>query len=169
MPVRRGTGRRGMVRTGLVAATAVTAAVALAAPAVAAPTSGSTRADHSATQEAMDAAVKDGVPGVAAQARDERGVWKATSGVGNIKANKSRSAHDRYRVGSITKTFVATVLLQLEVEGRLSLDDTVEEWLPGVVRGKGHDGRKVTLRQFLFNGDWAGDSDAVIEAEFCGE
>ncbi|MFE0421481.1 serine hydrolase domain-containing protein, partial [Streptomyces sp. NPDC058953] len=55
----------------------------------------------------------------------------------------------RFRVASITKTFVATVLLQLEDEGKLSLDDTVEKWLPGVVRGNGHDGRKITVRQLL--------------------
>lgn len=41
----------------------------------------------------------------------------------------------RFRVGSITKTFVATVVLQLAGEGRLRLDDTVEVWLPGVVPG----------------------------------
>jgi D-alanyl-D-alanine carboxypeptidase len=53
------------------------------------------------------------------------------------------------RIGSTTKTFVATVLLQLVGEGRLSLDDTVDQWLPGVVRGHGNDGRRVTLRQLL--------------------
>ncbi|MDW8473027.1 serine hydrolase [Streptomyces scabiei] len=134
-------------RTVLVAATAVAAAVALAAPAVAAPAPAGT--DHTATRKAMDAAVKDGVPGVALQAKDKRGVWKATSGVGDTRTGKPRSAHDRYRVGSITKTFVSTVLLQLEAEGRLSLDDKVDTWLPGLVRGNGHDGRAVTLRQLL--------------------
>ena len=97
----------------------------------------------------MDAAVQDGVPGVAGQAKDKYGTWKGTSGVGNLRTNKPRSAHDRYRVGSITKTFVSTVLLQLEAEGRLSLDDKVEKWLPGVVRGNGHDGSRITLRQLL--------------------
>ncbi|UUU33915.1 beta-lactamase family protein [Streptomyces sp. CA-210063] len=135
------------VRTALVAATAVAAAVALAAPAVAAPAPA--RADHVATRKAMDAAVKDGVAGVALQAKDKHGVWKATSGVGDIRTDKPRSAHDRYRVGSITKTFVSTVLLQLEAEGKLSLDDKVDTWLPGLVRGNGHDGREVTLRQLL--------------------
>ncbi|WP_051717747.1 serine hydrolase domain-containing protein [Streptomyces megasporus] len=56
---------------------------------------------------------------------------------------------DRFRIGSITKTFVATVLLRLQEEGRLDLDDSVERWLPGLVRGHGHDGREVTVRQLL--------------------
>ncbi|MFF5359483.1 serine hydrolase domain-containing protein [Streptomyces scabiei] len=147
-------------RTVLAAATAVAAAVALAAPAVAAPA----RTDHTATRKAMDAAVKDGVPGVALQAKDKRGVWKAGSGVGDIRTGKPRSAHDRYRVGSITKTFVSTVLLQLEAEGRLSLDDKVDKWLPGLVRGNGHDGRAVTLRQLLNH--TSGISDYTSDEEF---
>ncbi|MFE7763984.1 serine hydrolase domain-containing protein [Streptomyces sp. NPDC057438] len=147
-------------RTVLVAATAVAAAVASAAPAVAAPA----RTDHTATREAMDAAVKDGVPGVALQTKDRRGVWKATSGVGDIRTDKPRSAHDRYRVGSITKTFVSTVLLQLEAEGRLSLDDKVDKWLPGLVHGNGHDGRAVTLRQLLNH--TSGISDYTSDEEF---
>ncbi|GAA3829414.1 serine hydrolase domain-containing protein [Streptomyces phyllanthi] len=146
------------VRAGLVAAITVATATAMALAVPAAAASASARgqeagvdrgAGHSATRKAMDAAVEEGVPGVALQAKDGRGVWKATSGVGNLRTGKPRSAQDRYRVGSITKTFVSTVLLQLEAEGRLSLDDKVEKWLPGLVRGNGHDGRKVTLRQLL--------------------
>ncbi|WP_240926053.1 beta-lactamase family protein [Streptomyces sp. JB150] len=55
----------------------------------------------------------------------------------------------RFRVGSVTKAFVATVVLQLVAEGRLSLDDTVEGLLPGVVRGNGNDGRLITVRNLL--------------------
>ncbi|MEU9387556.1 serine hydrolase domain-containing protein, partial [Streptomyces sp. NPDC048279] len=72
-----------------------------------------------------------------------------SEGVGDTRTGAPRAASDRYRVGSITKTFVSTVLLQLEAEGRLSLDDTVDKWLPGVVRGHGNDGRRVTVRQLL--------------------
>ncbi|MEU8852978.1 serine hydrolase domain-containing protein [Streptomyces sp. NPDC048564] len=133
-------------RTALVAATAVTLSVALAVPALAATPAAQ---GHGATRGAMEAAVDAGVPGVTATAKDGRGTWSATAGVGNLKTGKPRAADDRYRVGSITKTFVATVLLQLEAEGTLSLDDTVEEWLPGVVRGNGHDGGRITLRQLL--------------------
>ncbi|MFF9620245.1 serine hydrolase domain-containing protein [Streptomyces griseosporeus] len=132
------------VRKALAGAAAVVASVALAAPALAAGP-----AHHDATREALRAAVRAGVPGVTAQAVDGRTTWSATEGVGDVRRGTPRSAADRYRVGSITKTFVATVLLQLEAEGRLSLDDTVEEWLPGVVRGHGHDGRRITVRQLL--------------------
>ncbi|MGW0601490.1 serine hydrolase domain-containing protein [Streptomyces sp. NPDC002776] len=133
------------VRAMLVAATAVALSAALAGPAAAQGEGGT----HSATREAMKAAVKDGVPGVTAGARTDGRTWSATAGVGNLRTGKARSVDDRYRVGSITKTFVATVLLQLEAEGRLSLDDTVDTWLPGLVEGNGHDGRRITLRRLL--------------------
>ncbi|MER6180726.1 serine hydrolase domain-containing protein [Streptomyces sp. NPDC001652] len=150
------------VRTTLVAATAVALSLALAGPAFAAAPAGG---DHERTREAIEAAVKDGVPGVTATARTGHDVWATTAGVGNLKTDRPRSVHDRYRVGSITKTFVSTVLLQLEAEGRLSLDDKVAKWLPGTVRGNGHDGRRITLRQLLNHTsgifDYTADDDFV--------
>ncbi|NEB81291.1 beta-lactamase family protein [Streptomyces sp. SID14478] len=129
-------------RTGLLAAASVLAitAGALASPAMASAP-GSRGDDHRATQQAMDDAVRAGVPGVTARATVNGRGWNGTSG--------RRGAHDHYRVGSVTKTFVATVMLQLEAEGRLSLDDTVDHWLPGLVTGHDNDGREVTLRQLL--------------------
>ncbi|MFJ5916890.1 serine hydrolase domain-containing protein [Streptomyces ardesiacus] len=133
------------VRTTLAAACAVALSAALAAPAVAAPAVHG----HDATDRALRAAVADGVPGVTATARTDRRTWSRTAGVGDLRTGEPRSERDRYRVGSITKTFVATVLLQLEAEGRLSLDDTVGRWLPAVVEGHGHDGDRITLRRLL--------------------
>ena len=56
---------------------------------------------------------------------------------------------DHFRAGSITKTFIATVVLQLAAEHRLSLSDTVERHLPGLLRGRDTDGRHITLRALL--------------------
>jgi D-alanyl-D-alanine carboxypeptidase len=50
-----------------------------------------------------------------------------------------------FRVGSITKTLVATVVLQLSAEGTLELDDAIERWLPGLVPN----GQAITLRHLL--------------------
>ncbi|MEU3604159.1 serine hydrolase domain-containing protein [Streptomyces sp. NPDC035033] len=133
------------VRTARAAVAAALAAglvtTALAAPALAAGPAAPAQRDHAATQAALRAAVDAGVPGAVAQARVDGRSWTGTAG--------ERGGDDRYRVGSITKTFVATVLLQLQAEGRVDLDDPVEKWLPGLVRGNGHDGRKITLRQLL--------------------
>ncbi|TJZ58871.1 beta-lactamase family protein [Streptomyces piniterrae] len=105
---------------------------------------------HKATQIALhDLVAKGELPGVAAKAWDGKGSWFGSSGYADTATRRKRSAGDHFRGASITKTFVATVLLQLEAEGRLSLDDTVETWLPGLVRGNGYDGSKITLRRLL--------------------
>lgn len=150
-------------RTALLGAATVLAMTtgALATPALA---SGPARDDHRATQRALDTAVREGVPGVTVQVRDNGRTWKGTSGVGNLVTNKPRGAHDHYRIGSVTKTFVATVLLQLEAEGELDLDDTVEHWLPGLVRGDGYDADRITLRHLLNH--TSGIADYLKDARF---
>ncbi|WP_338782592.1 serine hydrolase domain-containing protein [Streptomyces sp. DG1A-41] len=64
-------------------------------------------------------------------------------------AGQGIARSDHFRAGSVTKTFIATVVLQLAAEHRLSLSDTVEQHLPGLVRGAGNDGRALTLRSLL--------------------
>lgn len=108
------------------------------------------RRDHGAAQCVLDEAVREGgVPGILAQARDGGGHWTGTAGVADTRTGRVRGPEDRFRIGSITKTFTATVVLQLAAEGRLSLTDTVDRWLPGVVTGNGHDGTTITVRQLL--------------------
>ncbi|MFD3575069.1 serine hydrolase domain-containing protein [Streptomyces sp. NPDC058644] len=137
--------------TGVAAVMAMTVtAGAFAAPALAGESGGGGHGDrHRATQKAMEAAVNENAPGVTAQARDKHGTWNSAAGIGDLERRTPRGAHDRYRVGSITKTFVSTVVLQLVAEGELRLDDKVGRWLPGVVEGNGHDGDRITVRQLL--------------------
>ncbi|QES46700.1 peptidase [Streptomyces venezuelae] len=137
-----------------VAVTGLTGSAYAAAPAAADGQSGQSGqsgqgAGHEATRKALEAAVAEGAPGALAVAERGRRAWAGTAGVGDLRTGEKRQAQERFRAGSITKTFVATVLLQLEAEGRLSLDDSVEKWLPGLVQGNGHSGRTITLRQLL--------------------
>ncbi|MFI6405325.1 serine hydrolase domain-containing protein [Streptomyces sp. NPDC050548] len=73
----------------------------------------------------------------------------ATSGTADLDTGRPVRPDGYFRMASTSKTLVATVVLQLEAEGRLSLDDTVDHWLPGVVRGNGNDGTRITIRQLL--------------------
>jgi len=50
-----------------------------------------------------------------------------------------------FAVGSVTKTFTATIVLQLAAKGKLRLNDTLESYLPGVVKG----GDKITIWDLL--------------------
>ncbi|MFF2156995.1 serine hydrolase domain-containing protein [Paenibacillus chitinolyticus] len=102
------------------------------------------------TQQAIDkAAHTDNIPGVIVTVKKGDASWSYASGEANIARNHKVDADSAFRIGSTTKTFVATVALQLAGEKKISLDDTVEKWLPGVVQGNGFDGNKVTIRQLL--------------------
>ncbi|WP_171169192.1 serine hydrolase [Streptomyces sp. I05A-00742] len=129
------------------AAAATLAATAVTSAAAASPGGG--RGPHGATQAALEAQVEAGVPGVLGEARDRDGKWYGSAGVADRDTHRKRLPGDRFRVGSISKVFSSVVLLQLEAEGKLSLDDTLERRLPGTVRGNGNDGSRVTLRQVL--------------------
>ncbi|MFF2953600.1 serine hydrolase domain-containing protein [Kitasatospora sp. NPDC057965] len=74
-----------------------------------------------------------------------RRVWRDAAGVADLDSQRPARADGRFRIGSVTKTFVSTVTLQLADEGKLRLDDPVERYLPGVVPNGG----VITLRQLL--------------------
>ncbi|GLX09082.1 serine hydrolase domain-containing protein [Microbispora sp. NBRC 16548] len=97
----------------------------------------------------LDRAVSEGSPGALAQVSRAGGTTTVTRGFADTGTRRRPRADMRFRIGSTTKTFVATVVLQLVAEGRLRLDDTVERWLPGLVTGTGNDGRAITIRMLL--------------------
>jgi D-alanyl-D-alanine carboxypeptidase len=89
--------------------------------------------------------VAAGAPGALAAVRTPTGIRRAASGFASLEPKVRLQPTDRYRVASVTKTFVATLVLELAAEGKLSLVDPVERWLPGMVP----DGRSITLRALL--------------------
>ncbi|MFI6937541.1 serine hydrolase domain-containing protein [Streptomyces sp. NPDC050287] len=91
----------------------------------------------------------DGAPGALVATRDRRGSAVLTSGVADVDSQAPVRGDSRFRIGSMTKPFVATVVLQLVGEHRVDLDAPVEHYLPGVVRGHGNDGRVITVRMLL--------------------
>ncbi|MFD5934307.1 serine hydrolase domain-containing protein [Streptomyces sp. NPDC060333] len=125
------------------------------APAVAAPTGAGReptapaagQPDGAALHRALDAVIAQGVPGAVAEVREDGRVWRGASGVADLSGRPAR-ADDRFRAGSVTKTFVATVVLQLVAEGRIALDDPIGRHLPGLIPA-GADGAEVTVRQLL--------------------
>jgi D-alanyl-D-alanine carboxypeptidase len=61
------------------------------------------------------------------------GRWEGRSGVADVGSGMPVPHGARFRIGSITKTFTATVALQLAAEGRLRLDEPVNRYLPGLL------------------------------------
>jgi D-alanyl-D-alanine carboxypeptidase len=137
----------------LTLATGVTATAATAGP-----------GREAKLQRALDQLVAAGAPGAIAVVRDGDRTIRLTSGYGDLERRTPMRATDRVRIGSITKSFVAAVVLQLVGERKLALDDTVERRLPGLVPN----GRAITVRQLLnmTSGlfDYGGDAHFVEAA-----
>ena len=101
----------------------------------------------SALQASVDDVVRLGVPGVAVLRRVGGVTEHGSAGVADLAAAAPITAETVFRTGSVAKPFVATVVLQLVAEGVISLDDTVDRWLPGLVPG----GDAITVGQLLGN------------------
>jgi D-alanyl-D-alanine carboxypeptidase len=128
----------------LALALAVAGTAMMTTPASAAPKG------HERLQRVLDQAVTgDGVPGIVADVRDGRTRWFGTAGVADLETRRERHPQERFRIGSLTKAFTATVVLRLAAEGTLSLDDTVAEWTPGLAEQVGADGTAITIRHLL--------------------
>jgi len=126
--------------------------------------------DHRRLQAALERAVAAGAPGIVAQVQDGGGHWFGSAGLSYTATGRRRAPDERFRIGSTTKAFTATVVLQLAAEHILGLDDTVEKWLPGVVQGHGNDGRRITIRQLLdhTSGIFAYTNDPAFFAQGVG-
>src|SRR5262245_16200561 len=127
-------------RTFVAALAGLTAAPLAAAPALAAVPS-------TTLQQLLDAEHAAGMPGLFAEVRDGDDTWRGASGVADISTGRPVRPWFEQRVGSITKTFVATTVLQLVGEHRIRLDTPIGRYLPDVVPGTV--GQQVTVRMLL--------------------
>src|SRR5215475_8459355 len=143
----------GLAAVAVATAAATTASTAASTAASAAASAATAQAQRAYLQQDLqrdlDAITATGVPGVLAEVRTGDRQLRGTSGVANLDSRMPVNANGFFRIGSNTKTFVSVVVLQLVAEHRLSLDDTVGHWLPGVVHGNGNDGNKITVRELL--------------------
>ncbi|CCH33283.1 serine hydrolase domain-containing protein [Actinosynnema sp. NPDC047251] len=126
-----------------VAAVAVALLAGVATPAVAAPDRSAGR-DRPELRAAMREIVDLGVAGVQVRVRDQRGEWAGSAGVRELGKAAAPPTNGRFRVGSATKTFTATVVLQLVGEGEIGLDAPAADYLPRF----GLD-RRITVRMLL--------------------
>jgi D-alanyl-D-alanine carboxypeptidase len=89
--------------------------------------------------------VRDGAPGALVAVRTPTAFRRAAHGLGQRSPRVPMRTIDRFRVASVTKTFVATVVLQLVAESKLGLDEPVDRLLPGLLP----DGGSITIRELL--------------------
>jgi len=98
-------------------------------------------------QTVLDAAlIRYRLPGAVLGIRDTKGAvhfW--TSGLAELETGKPMAQDLYFRIGSVTKTYTATIILQLVDDGLVALDTPVDHYLPGkVVQGD-----KITVRHLL--------------------
>jgi len=92
------------------------------------------------TPEALDRLLQerqaDRLPSVAAAVvRKGEQVWANAVGSADYDAKREATPETQYRIGSITKTFTATAIMQLRDVGALDLDDRLEQHIDGIVNG----------------------------------
>lgn len=87
-------------------------------------------------QEALDRVHADiGFPGVVARVITPEYEWTGSAGTTGVDHPESPGPEDRTRIGSVTKTMTVTALLQLAEDGKLSLDDPIGRYVPGLPNG----------------------------------
>ncbi|MGQ4478725.1 serine hydrolase domain-containing protein [Streptomyces sp. SAS_276] len=87
---------------------------------------------------------EQGAPGAIARIDDNGTVHTAAAGVDDRTTRRAIGNADRFRIGSITKSFSAVVLLQLADAHKLDLDASVDRYLPGLLPD-----RRITVRHIL--------------------
>ncbi|GAA2143064.1 serine hydrolase domain-containing protein [Kitasatospora kazusensis] len=145
----RGQTRQGLRRRRALSAAAAVAIGVMTPGVLSAPQASAARQDS--VQRSLNALVRDdGMPAALASVQDRNGRTRTyTAGVADLATGAPVPVDGQVRIGSNTKTFVAVVVLQLVAERRVDLDASVDTYLPGLVRGEGIDGRRITVRQLL--------------------
>ncbi|MEU6273904.1 serine hydrolase domain-containing protein [Streptomyces populi] len=100
--------------------------------------------DDAGLRAILRTARAQGAPGAMARIDDNGTVHRLVEGVDDRATGRTISTNDRFRVGSVTKTFSTVVLLQLVDEGRLKLDKPVNTYLPGLLPDD-----RITVRHVL--------------------
>ena len=131
-----------MRRKDAITLAAVVTALLSAGPAAAAPSLDRETRDRvdSIVARQLDKQVLPGA--IVAIKRDGAKRWISAAGVSNVETRKPMRRGNHFRIGSVTKAFVTTLLLDLEEDGLLSLDDPISSYVAGVPGGEA-----ITLRE----------------------
>ncbi|MCF7971289.1 MAG: beta-lactamase family protein, partial [Methylococcaceae bacterium] len=89
---------------------------------------------------------KNAKPGAILRVDMNGKVWRGVIGKQRINSDQALNFSDRHRVGSISKTFVSNVIMQLVQEGILGLDTTIDQYIPEVDI---HNKDKITVRHLI--------------------
>ncbi|WP_327301452.1 serine hydrolase domain-containing protein [Streptomyces goshikiensis] len=100
--------------------------------------------DREALTKALKNTLAVGAPGAMVRVTGSGAPLTQAEGVQDKTTGAAMDPNSRFRIGSVTKTFSAVVLLQLVDEGKLKLDDPVNTYLPGLLPDD-----RITVRHLL--------------------
>ena len=133
-----------------VLAVPVAAAIALGAAGGGAASAAPSKGEAESLKSRAQGLLGDGYPAALAAVTDSKGESAGVAvGKGNLETGQAPPMDGEVRVGSNTKTFVAVVVMQLVQEGKVGLDEPIETYLPGLIKGEGIDASRITVRQLL--------------------
>lgn len=89
------------------------------------------------------------VPGAALAIHRRGRLYETAAGVLNLETRVRATPDSVFQIGSITKIFTTSLIMQLVDEGKLDLDTPVREYLPGFTAADREAARTVTPRHFL--------------------
>lgn len=98
------------------------------------------------------------VPGVAVGVLYEGQTYTAGFGINHIQHSLPITDDTLFQIGSVSKTFTATIIMQLVEEGKLELDTPIQKYLPGFTLADRDVAARATIRHLLtHSGNWVGD------------
>jgi D-alanyl-D-alanine carboxypeptidase len=115
-------------------------------------------------QAVIDKYVKLGLPGISVLIRDASGTWMGTGGFADIDKQIPMQVCHVSKTASLTKIFMAALVMKLVEEGTLKLDDKISTWLPEDVLDKIENANNSTLRQLLNH--TTGIYDVITDQDF---
>jgi len=99
--------------------------------------------------ELLEEYLYDDEPGVVIYAAYDGEAWVARYGLANLDTGEEIAIDDLFRIASVTKPLVATVVLQLVDEGEIGLDDPIADYLPANIVDEIENANEATVRQML--------------------
>lgn len=61
--------------------------------------------------------------------------WATAEGLADIESQTQMTTDMYWPLRSVTKSYTVTMIMQLVDEGKISLDDTIDQWIPDVPNG----------------------------------
>lgn len=151
-------------------AESATVASLVSTPSINSPVSSTNDKLAGKLQATLDKTVKNNnIPGATVGIISTQGTWFGASGVSSLETKTAMRPQDKFPIGSTTKPFTAVTVLKLAEEKKLSLEDTLDKWLPASILDNIPDSKSITIRQLL-NGtsgiyDIAYGDDSPLEQE----